>query len=104
MDVVFDLATTHLVPFTVKGAACLFTREACVAFVAACRHEGRPILGIECYRDADTGPTLLPEPLADFSSLASTPRESYVRQTCDEALHFIRTAVLAQTLCEFVLG
>ena len=104
MDVVFDLATTQQVPFAVKGDACLFTPEGCVAFVAACRREGRAILGIECYQDASTGPALLPEPLADFSSLPSIPREEYVRQTCDEALRFIRTAVPAQTLCEFVLG
>ena len=104
MDAVFDLATTQQVPFTVKGDACLFTPEGCVAFVAACRREGRPILGIECYQDATTGPTLLPEPLADFSSLRSLPHEGYVRQTCDEALHFIRTTVPVQMLCEFVLG
>jgi hypothetical protein len=104
MDAVFDLATTQQGPFTVKGDASPFIPEGGVAFVAACRREGRPILGIEGYHDATTGPALLPEPLADFSSLRSLPHEGYVRPTCDEALHLIRTAVPAQTSCEFVLG
>ena len=104
MDVVFDLATTHLVPFAASGDTCLFTHKDSEAFVAACRREGHSILGIECYRDDDKGPTLLPEPIADFSSLTSTPREEFVRQSCHDALHFIRTMVPAQTLCEFVLG
>ena len=103
MDAVFNLATTHLVPFTAKGDTCLFTRKDGEAFVTACRREGHPILGIECYQD-DEELTLLPDPIADFSALASTPREAFVRQSCHDALHFIRTEVPAHTLCEFVLG
>ena len=104
MDVVFDLATAHLVPFAVRGDACLFAREDAAAFVVACQREERPILGIECYRDDNQGPTLLPEPMADFSSLASTPHQEWVRRSCHEALHFIRSVVPVHALCEFVLG
>ena len=103
MDV-FEFATKHLVSFTVSGDTCLFTHENSEAFVTACRREGQSILGIECYRDDDQGPTLLPEPIADFSTLASNSREECVRQSCHDALHFIRTVVPTQTLCEFVLG
>jgi hypothetical protein len=104
MDAVFDLATKHLVPFRVLGDACLFSQEASMAFIGACESQGLPILGIECYLDSSTGLKLLPAELADFSLMPSTPREVFVRQTCQEARQFIRTLPHTQTLCEFVVS
>jgi hypothetical protein len=104
MDAVFDLATKHFVPFRVLGDACLFTQEASMAFIGACESQGLPIVGIECYLDSGTGLTLLLEEIADFSSLPSTPRGVFARQTCQEARQFIRTLPHPQLLCEFVVS